>query len=355
MIKSWLSKLGQAFAVALGVVSICFFLFYALPGDPARMMMDQRENSEQLARIKAKYGFDLPLGQQFVFYLNDLSPLSYHPNHGFASYDSNKYGGLIWLEGSEGKWVLKWPYLRESFQQGNRKVSDILISVFPNTLLLAVAAMAIALSLGIVLGMLAALKAHTAIDRALIVFSSLGMSLPSFFSAILVSWLFGYVLRAYTGLEMNGNLRELDDLGEAVHYRWKNLILPAFTLGIRPLGVIVQLTRSSLLEVMQLDYIRTAKSKGLSAWQVMRFHALPNALIPVSTAASGWFAGMLAGSVFVEYIFGWNGLGKQVVEALQLLDLPVVMGSVLLIGLTFVLINMAMDVVYTYIDPRLRV
>jgi peptide/nickel transport system permease protein len=146
----------------------------------------------------------------------------------------------------------------------------------------------------------------------------------------------------------------MDDYGEAVRIRWKNLILPALTLGIRPLGVITQLTRGSVLEVLQFDYIRTARSKGIEEWRVFLLHALPNALTPVVTAISGWFASMLAGAVFVEYIFGWNGLGKALVEALNLMDLPVVMGAVLIIGLLFVLVNIAVDLTYALIDPRLR-
>jgi len=125
-------------------------------------------------------------------------------------------------------------------------------------------------------------------------------------------------------------------------------------LGIRPLGVVIQLMRNSLLEVLNQDYIRTARAKGLSEIRIVRKHALKNALNPVVTAISGWFASMLAGAVFVEYIFGWNGLGKEVVEALNTLDLPVIMGSVLVIATTFVIINILVDLIYAYLDPRIR-
>jgi peptide/nickel transport system permease protein len=182
----------------------------------------------------------------------------------------------------------------------------------------------------------------------------LGMSLPSFFSAILMAWVFGYLLSDYTGLNMTGSLYEVDDFGEGVYIKWSNLILPALTLGIRPLAVIIQLTRSSLLEEMGQDYIRTARAKGLKGRAVIAKHALRNAMNPVITAASGWFASMLAGAVFVEYIFGWNGLGKQIVESLNQLDLPVVMGAVLLIALTFVLVTIIVDLLYAWIDPRIR-
>jgi len=180
------------------------------------------------------------------------------------------------------------------------------------------------------------------------------MSVPSFFSAILTAWLFGFVLHKYTNLEMTGSLYELDDFGETVNIKWKNLILPAFVLGIRPLAVVIQLMRNSLLEVFNQDYIRTAKSKGLSTFKVIKNHAIKNAMNPVITAISGWFASLLAGAVFVEYIFGWNGLGKEIVNALNTLDLPVIMGSVLIIALLFILINIFVDVIYAWLDPKVK-
>ena len=134
----------------------------------------------------------------------------------------------------------------------------------------------------------------------------------------------------------------------------RNLILPAITLGIRPLSVIIQLCRNSLLEVLAMDYVRTAISKGLSQFIVIFKHALRNALNPVITSISGWFASMLAGAVFVEYIFAWNGIGKEIVDALNKMDLPLVMGAVLLIASVFVVINIMVDLIYGYLDPRIR-
>ena len=354
MLSKLFSQIGQSLLVAFGVVTVVFFLFSVLPGDPARMMMGQQEDSELMEVIYKRYGFDKPLGQQYLYYLNDLSPISLHPESGFSQWDADVYSGKA-ITGIGG-WTLaiKWPYLRQSFQRSGVSVGRILGGVLPNTLLLACSAILIAILLGIPMGLLAARFKDGALDRTLVLLSSLGMSLPSFFSAILIAWLFGFVWHEWTGLEMNGSLYEMDDYGEAVRIRWKNLILPALTLGIRPLGVITQLTRGSVLEVLQLDYIRTARSKGIEEWRVFLLHALPNALTPVVTAISGWFASMLAGAVFVEYIFGWNGLGKALVEALNLLDLPVVMGAVLIIGLLFVLVNIAVDLTYALIDPRLR-
>ena len=332
-----------------------FFLFSILPGDPARMMLDQREDSEQLEAIKKKFGFDQPVSTQYFYYLNDLSPMSFHsknPENYTFWRDQSKSISII--ETSSFKIVLKQPYLRQSFVQQGKNVSSIIAETLPNTVLLAVVSIIIAMIIGIGLGLVAAVYQNSILDRFLVFFSTIGMSIPSFFSAILIAWLFGYLWSEHTGLNMSGSLYEIDDYGQGVYIQWRNLILPALTLGIRPLGVITQLTRSSLLEELGQDYIRTARAKGLNEYEVVFKHALRNALNPVITAASGWFASMLAGAVFVEYIFGWNGLGKQIVEALNQLDLPLVMGAVLVIGITFVFINIIVDILYSWLDPRIR-
>ena len=332
-----------------------FFLFSILPGDPARMMLDQREDSEQLEAIKKKFGFDQPVSTQYFYYLNDLSPMSFHsknPENYTFWRDQSKSISII--ETSSFKIVLKQPYLRQSFVQQGKNVSSIIAETLPNTVLLAVVSIIMAMIIGIGLGLVAAVYQNSILDRFLVFFSTIGMSIPSFFSAILIAWLFGYLWSEHTGLNMSGSLYEIDDYGQGVYIQWRNLILPALTLGIRPLGVITQLTRSSLLEELGQDYIRTARAKGLNEYKVVFKHALRNALNPVITAASGWFASMLAGAVFVEYIFGWNGLGKQIVEALNQLDLPLVMGAVLVIGITFVFINIIVDILYSWLDPRIR-
>jgi peptide/nickel transport system permease protein len=212
----------------------------------------------------------------------------------------------------------------------------------------------IAIFLGIIFGVIATLNKDTWIDRWLQLISTLGMSVPSFFSAIIFSWLFGFVLNRFTHLNMTGSLFELDDFGEERHLMLKNLILPAFVLGIRPLAVIIQLVRGSLLEVLSQDYIRTAKSKGLSRFNVVFNHGIKNALNPVVTVVSGWFASLLSGAVFVEYIFGWKGLGKEIVTALNTLDIPVIIGAVLTISTLFIIINILVDLIYIKLDPQVK-
>lgn len=356
MIKYLLYKTGYALLTLFGVVTVIFFLFTVLPGDPARMMLDQNENSEQLAIIKKKYGFDQPVSKQYLYYLNDLSVISFHSTNpdDYTHLTQGKYNAAELFTIGNTTTVLKTPYLRESFQKSGKKVTQVIGDTLPNTIVLATSAIIIAIVIGIFLGIVSALNKDTWLDRTIALVSTLGMSLPSFFAAILFAWVFGFLLHEYTNLDMTGSLYEVDDFGNGKYIQWKNLILPAVVLGIRPLGVVIQLMRNSLLEVLSQDYIRTARAKGLGNIRIIRKHALKNALNPVVTAISGWFASMLAGAVFVEYIFGWNGLGKEVVEALNTLDLPVIMGSVLVIATTFVIINIIVDVIYAYLDPRIR-
>ncbi len=350
------NKFFYGILTLLGVVTVVFLLFNVLPGDPARMMLDQREDSEQLERIQKKYGFDKPLTTQYFYYLNDVSPLSIHSNNkeDFTFLKKGKYSYKKLFSVGGISLVLKYPYLRESFQKNGKKVSEVILETLPNTAILALFSISIAIFLGIIFGIFSAIYKDTFFDRIIAIVSTFGMSIPSFFSAILFAWLFGFVLKEFTGLEMTGSLYVVDDFGEHIYIQWKNLVLPAIVLGIRPLAVVIQLMRNSLLEVLNLDYIRTAKAKGLTNYQVIKNHALKNSLNPVITAISGWFASMLAGAVFVEYIFNWNGLGKEIVNALNTLDLPVIMGSVLVIASLFIIINILVDIIYSWLDPRIR-
>lgn len=340
----------------IGVMSVVFFLFQVVPGDPARMMLDQREDSEQLELIRRKYGFDQPLPVQYLYYLNDLSVLSVHKQEeGHYTHFDDRFEGKLIYEGQNYAMALKKPFLRYSFQRQGKSVAAIIGETLPNTAVLAVSAICIALVLGILLGVISALKKDLWPDRLFSILGTIGMSVPSFFSAIIMAWIFAFLLHEITGLQMTGNLYTVDDMGRGEYLTLGNLILPALTLGIRPLAVVIQLMRNSLLDELKQDYIRTAKAKGLTTFAIVFRHALRNALNPVITAVSGWFASMLAGAVFVEYIFGWNGLGKEIVNSLNTLDLPVVMGAVLVIAFLFVIINLVVDLLYAWLDPRVRI
>ncbi|MGB0982273.1 MAG: ABC transporter permease, partial [Winogradskyella sp.] len=345
-----------ALLTLFGVVTVIFFLFTILPGDPAKMMLGQNQTAAQVEAVKQKYGFNKPIGTQYLYYLNDLSPISLHSNstQHYTYLKTNTYSAIKLFSIGNTTTVIKTPYLRVSFAKQGKKVTQIIGETLPNTFVLAVSAIAIAILLGVIFGIISALYRDTWLDKTIQILSTFGMSVPSFFSAILFAWLFGFVLHKYTHLEMTGSLYALDDFGEEMTIQWKNLILPALVLGIRPLAVVIQLMRNSLLEVLNQDYIRTARAKGLSAFQVIKNHAVKNALNPVVTAISGWFASMLAGAVFVEYIFGWNGLGKEIVNALNTLDLPVIMGAVLIIAIIFITINIFVDIIYAWLDPRVK-
>ncbi len=356
MLKMILNKTGYGLLVIIGVVTVVFFLFNVLPGDPARMMLGQRADISSVEAINKELGRNLPLRTQFARYVNDLSPISIHNVRDQESAyfpNQDKYGRSLTLI-PMGKYALKLkqPYLRRSYQS-QQKVSELLADALPGTALLAFVSLAFAAVVGIALGVWSALRYQTFTDQFNMLISVLGMSVPSFFAGILIAWLFGFVWSDYTGLNMTGSFYTIDPFaGEII--TWKNLILPAFTLGIRPLAVIVQLTRGSMLEVLSMDYVRTAKAKGLSQYSVIFRHALRNALNPVLTALSGWLGSLLAGAVFIEYIFGWKGVGKVTVDALEHYDFPVVMGAVLMVSVFFVLINVMVDLLYARLDPRVR-
>jgi peptide/nickel transport system permease protein len=350
MISYLIRKFFYSSAVMLGIVVVVFFLFNILPVDPARMTQGQRADVQSLQTVRKEFGLDKPLPVQFAYYINDLSAIGIHLN---TPAEQQRYHYVKLFAVSQYKVVaLKWPYLRRSYQT-SKDVVSLLLEVVPNTLILATTAMLFAILIGVFLGILSAVNKDTWIDRSALAFSTLGISAPSFFAGIIIAWLFGFVLSKYTGLNMSGSLYSYDPFkGEVI--TWKNLILPMVTLGLRPLAIIVQLTRNAMLDVLGQDYIRTAKAKGLNNNTIIYRHALKNALNPVITAIATWFASLLAGSFFVEYVFGYNGLGKTTVNALEMSDFPVVMGSILFIAFIFVVINILVDVVYVWIDPRVK-
>ncbi|MFO8236548.1 MAG: ABC transporter permease [Bacteroidales bacterium] len=356
MAQYLIKRILYAILILWGVASLIFLIFNVLPGDPVRMLMGQRSDIASEQAIKEDLGLDKPKSFQYLKYLNDLSPFSVHSTDSSSYFflDLEKYGSYQTLVAMGNvKTVIKKPYLRRSYQS-RKEVTKIIGETLPNTFILAVSSIIFASLIGIFIGILAAVYKNSLLDRLSIFFSAFGMSLPSFFAAILVGWLFAFVLGDITGLNLTGNLYEIDDFGSGKHLQLKNLILPAFTLGIRPLSIVIQLSRNSMLDVLSQDYIRTAHSKGVKYSRIVFKHALRNALNPVITAVSGWFASMMAGIVFVEYIFGWKGLGYIVVDALNKYDLPVVMGVVLTISIIFIIINILVDITYTLLDPRIR-
>lgn len=347
MLQLIIKKLLYGILVLAGVVMVVFFIFQAF-GDPARMVLGQTGDKKTMDNIRKELYLDQPKWKQFVLYVNDISPIAIHT---VSDIKEKKLRGFF--IGGNTKLAIKVPYLRRSYQT-KKEVTAVLMEALPGTLLLASAAMFFAIIFGIFLGVLAAVKQNTWMDTSSVFASVIGISAPSFFMAIVIAYVFGLLLHDYTGLPLTGSWFNIDQVTGEKYLTLQNLILPAFTLGIRPMAIITQLTRSSMLDVLNQDYIRTAYAKGLSKNRVVWGHALRNALNPVITAITGWFAELLAGAFFVEYIFGWKGIGKVTVDALEKLDYPVVMGSVLFAATIFVLINILADLLYGIIDPRVK-
>lgn len=335
-LRWFFGRIVSALWVLWGLLTLIFILFYVLPADSAQMTLGQRSDPETLREIRRELGLDLPWGQRYLHFLRGLSPVD-----------------MVLEEGDRvPRPFFKAPSLGRSYQN-RREVVGMVGEAFVGTLVLAVAAMLLATILGIALGSWAAVTASHRVRATLMGFAMSGVAAPSFVVALLMAYVFGYLLAPWTGLSMTGSLQELDALSGWV---WvpKNLLLPALTLGIRPLSVVVQLTKDSVSEVLVQDYVRTARAKGLPPYRIWWKHVWPNALNPVVTALSGWLSSMLAGAVFVEYVFGWHGMGKLTVDALMVFDLPVVMGVVLWSGLLFVFINILVDWLYTILDPRVQ-
>ena len=341
-----LHKLIYSFLVLLGVVGLVFIMFQGF-GDPARMIVGQSGDKKTLDNIRKDLYLDQPKWKQFILYVNDVSPIGIHSKEEIIT--KQLQGVFI---GNETKLGVKIPYLRKSYQT-KKNVGALLLEALPGTLLLAIASILFASFIGISLGIVAAVKKGSWLDSTAVFSSIAGISAPSFFMAILIAYIFGVVLHPYTGLHLTGSWFDIDEVTGEKYLTLENAILPTITLGLRPLAIITQLTRSSMLDVLDQDYIRTAYAKGLPKIKVVLIHALPNALNPVVTAITGWFAELLAGAFFIEYIFGWRGIGKITVDALGKLDYPVVMGAVLLSACIFIVINLLADKLYEIIDPRI--
>ncbi|MEZ4885041.1 MAG: ABC transporter permease [Chitinophagales bacterium] len=346
MIAYIIKRLLYGILVLFGVTVIVFVLFNGL-GDPARLTLGQRADVATVEAINKELGLDKSLPEQFAMYIRDISPVSIHED---TPANQQKYEYTKRMSFGSTVLVTKTPYLRRSYQT-KRKVWDILMVALPKTIILGLAAITWATIIGIFLGIIAAVRQFSGLDNTILVGSILGISQPSYFSGILLAMIFGYYLSDWTGLSHTGQLYEMNNYGEDVLVL-KNLILPAIALGIRPIAIIVQLTRSAMIETLSQDYIRTAYAKGLSRYTVIAKHALRNAMNPVVTVISGWLASVLAGAYFIEIIFDYKGLGYETVNALNNLDFPVAMGAILFAAVLFVFITIFVDVIYGILDPR---
>ncbi|MBB6484627.1 ABC transporter permease [Rhizobium lusitanum] len=290
--------------VLIGITAILFVMLNVVPGDPVALMMKEHASADVIARIRAQMHLDDPLLTRYLRFLWDA------------------------LHGDLGTSI-----------KLNRSVTTLILTAFPATLLLAGCAAVVSWIIGIPAGILSAVRRDSLLDHFFMGFSLLGVSMPIFWSALLLQYIFALKLK---WLPVSG------------FYGWKYLILPAIVLGWSSAGVIARLTRSSLLEVMRHDYIRTARAKGLRELRVISRHALKNALIPVVTIMAIQVATLLSGAVITEAIFGIPGVGRISVNAIQSRDMPLLQGSVLFATALVILGNLIADILYSVLDPRIR-
>ena len=356
LIKFVIKRLLNGLLVMAGVIVLIFVLFNILPVNSARMTLGQRADTASVKAIEKEFRLNLPWYHRLELYFNDLSPISLNnvddkDAPSYLNADEVKFTTLF--KTGNISVIAKMPYLGKSFQT-RRKVSEILGEKIYPTFMLAITAMTLASVVGIILGIFAAIKQYSFWDNAILVMSTFGVSQPSYFSGIILAMIFGYYLSDWTGLNVRGSLTDIDYNGDVVTI-WRNLWLPMLALGVRPVAIITQLTRSSMLDVLNQDYIRTARAKGLSYYSVVFKHALRNAMNPVVTSISGWLAALLTGAFFIEKVFDYKGLGLQTIESLLSFDFPVVMGSVLLVAFIFVVMFIFTDILYSILDPRVTV
>ncbi|TME88524.1 MAG: ABC transporter permease [Chloroflexi bacterium] len=309
-----LQRLFGLVGVLFGVSIVLFLALHLAPGDPAQLLLGPLVRPDDLARLREELGLDRPLPIQYVTWLGHV------------------------LQGDLGRSIAS-----------HRPVLIEIVERFQATALLAGASLLISAVVGITVGVLAAINRGGWIDRASMVLALISMSTPSFWLGMVFIIVFSLVLGVLPGSGMispRGDGGVLDVLA--------HLILPALTLAAVPTAVISRLTRSSMLEVIGLDYVRTARGKGLTEQRLVIRHVVPNALIGVATLVGIEAGYLLAGAVLVETVFAWPGLGSLLVTSILKRDFPLVQGGVMLIALSYVLINLATDLAYAYLDPRIR-
>lgn len=304
MIRYIFKRILMMLPVLVGIITIVFTLMYFTPGDPALSILGENATPEQVAEIHQQLGLDDP-------YIVRL-------------------GRYLWnaAQGDFGT----------SYRTGNPVFQEIM-SRYPNTLKLAVFSTILGIIIGVTAGIISAVRQYSFLDKALTTFSLFGVSAPSFWIAMLLVLLFSL------------NLKWLPATGSYGAVFW---ILPVFTLGLQASASIMRMTRSSMLEVIRQDYVRTSRAKGQSAFVTIMRHAFRNAQVPIVTTIGIRICGFLAGAVLVETVFALPGLGKYVVDSVGFKDYPVVQGGVLWIGFNCVVINLLVDIIYCFIDPRVK-
>jgi ABC-type dipeptide/oligopeptide/nickel transport system permease component len=299
-----LRRLAQAVPILFLVATLVFSLIHLIPGDPVQILLGESARESDVEALRARLGLDRPLGVQYVAFLNGL------------------------VHGDLGSSVAS-----------GRPVTEVILEHYPATLELAVAGMAVALLIALPLGVAAALQRDRWVDHGSRIFALLGVSIPNF-------WLGPVLILLFS---VHWNLLPVSGRGT-----WRHLILPAVTLGTALAGLLTRMVRSSLTEELRRPYLATARAKGLSRRRVVIRHALSNALLPVVTVVGLQFGALLTGTIITETIFSWPGLGRLLIQGIRTRDYPLVQAGVLIIAVTYVSVNLATDVVYAWLDPRIR-
>ena len=304
MIQYTIKRIFQTIPVLLGVIVITFILMYMIPGDPVVSMVGERYDEQTIKKLREELKLDDPLPVQFIDYVSNV------------------------FQGNFGK----------SFITGEPVMQALLVKL-PNTIILAVTAMVIAIMSGLVMGLFASVNQGSVLDKVTMFFALAGISTPVFWMGILFILVFGVHLNWFPPTGFGG-----------VEY----IILPAITLGIRSAAYIARLSRAAMIEILEQDYIRTARMKRLPEWKTLFKHGFPNILIPVITLIGTDFGSYLSGAVLTESIFGWPGIGRFALEAILKRDFPVIQGTVLFMAIVFIFVNLFVDICYGFIDPRIR-
>lgn len=290
--------------VLLGVTLVIYLILNMAPGDPAKVILGEQATPEQIAELREEMGLNDPVLVQYARYIFNL------------------------LQGDMG----------ESYNSG-LKCNVEIFARFPNTLRLTICAISLAVILALPIGILAAVKQNSLFDGASMFIALIGLSMPVFWLGLLLILFFSLRLGWFPSSGADG---------------WKSLVLPTITLGFQQMASIARVTRSSMLEVIRADYIRTARAKGVAESKVITTHALKNALIPTVTVVGLQFGGMLGGSVMTESVYAWPGVGRLMVQSINKRDIPMVLGCVIMFSLTSSVVNLLVDVLYGFIDPRIK-
>jgi peptide/nickel transport system permease protein len=292
--------------ILIGVITVTFCLLYIIPGDPARLMLGQRADVASIEAVREELGLNKPVYVQYALFMSKV------------------------VQGDLGR----------SYAT-NRDVVKTITDKFPATAILAFSALGISSIIGILIGIVSAVKSYSYLDNLSMVFALLGISIPTFAFGLIMALVFGHVFKI---LPISGYISD----------GFQYLILPTLTLALRPLAIIARITRSSMMDTMNQDYIRTAKAKGLSSTSVVFKHTLRNALNPVVTTISASLAATLGGVFFIEYIFNWPGIGLLAIDSILKLDFPMIQGTVLFSAVVFVIINFFVDIIYAMLDPKVK-